>query len=107
MDPQTKVVARRAIVWSAISYVPLVAGSVWAVFALGQWIGLRGQLFAGSGLLVGIAASSPVFLPVLRLRNPTRRFMGVSITGYTVASVSAAILVAAALAIIAVTVPLK
>ncbi len=33
--------------------------------------------------------------------------MGVSITGYTVASVSAAILVAAALAIIAVTVPLK
>ena len=59
----------------------------------------------GSGLLVGIAASSALFLPVLRLRNPTRRFMEVSITGYTVASVSAAILVAAAFAIIAVTVP--
>jgi hypothetical protein len=94
-------------VWSALSYIPLVAGIAWVVFALGHWAGSQGQLFAGSGLLVGIAASSALFLPVLRLRIPTRRFMGVSITGYTVASVSAAVVLAAVLALIAVTVPLK
>ncbi len=107
MDPQTKVASRRAIVWSALSYIPLVAGIAWAVFALDHWAGPRGQLLAGSGLLVGLAGSAAVFLPVLQVRNPMRRFMGVSTTVYMVASISAAVLLAAVLAIIAVTVSAK
>jgi hypothetical protein len=105
--PQKKVAAGRVIVWSALSYIPLVAGIAWVVFSVSHWTGSRGQLLAGSGFLVGAAASSALFLPVLRLRNPTRRFLGLSITGYTVASVSAAVLLAATLAMIAITVPLK
>jgi len=102
-----KVAAGRIIVWSALSYIPLVAGIAWAAFSVDHWTGSRAQLLAGSGFLVGAAASSVLFLPVLRRSNPMRRFLGLSITGYTVASVSAAVLLAATLAIIAFTVPLK
>jgi hypothetical protein len=98
---------RRVIAWSALSYIPLIAGFAWVVFSLGHWSRSQGELFAACGFLIGAAASSALFLPVLRLRAPTRRFLGLSVTGYTVASVAAAVVLAAMLAMIAVTVPLK
>ncbi len=45
--------------------------------------------------------------PVLRLSASTRRFMGLSVTAYTVVSVSAAIGLGVVLALIAVTIPLE
>jgi hypothetical protein len=82
---------RRVIAWSALSYFALVAGIGWAVIAVGHWTRSQGELLAVSGFLLGAAASALLFLPVLRLRASTRRSMGLSVTAYTVVSVSAAI----------------
>jgi hypothetical protein len=98
---------RRVIAWSALSYIPLVAGIGWAVFAAGHWTRSQGGLLAASGLLLGAAASTLLFLPVLRLRAATRRFLGLSVTAYTVVSVLAALILAVVLALIAVTIPLE
>jgi hypothetical protein len=98
---------RRVVAWSALSYIPLLAGIGWAVFAVGHWTRSQGQLLAVSGFVLGAAASALLFLPVLRLRASTRRFVGLSVTAYTVVSVSAAIVLAVVLALIAVTIPLE
>jgi hypothetical protein len=98
---------RHVIAWSALSYVPLLVGIGRAVFAVGHWTRSQGELLAVSGFLLGAAASALLFLPVLRLRASTRRFMGLSVTAYTVVSVSAAIVLALVLALIAVTIPLE
>ena len=97
----------RVIAWSALSYIPLVAGIGWAVFAAGHWTRSQGELLAVSGFLLGAAASALLFLPVLRLRASTRRFMGLSVTAYTVVSASAAVILAVVLALVALTIPLK
>jgi hypothetical protein len=91
MDSVTKTAMRRVIAWSALSYVPLLAGIGWAIFAVGHWTRSQGELLAVSGFLLGAAASAFLFLPVLRLRASTPRFMGLSVTAYTVVSVSVAI----------------
>src|SRR5690242_15072710 len=98
---------RRAIAWSALSCIPLLAGIGWAVFAGGHWTRSQGELLAVSGFLLSAAASALLFLPVLRLGASTRRFAGLSVTAYTVVSVSAAIVLAVVLALIAVTIPLE
>lgn len=97
----------RVIAWSALSYIPLLGGIGWAVFAVGHWTRSQGELLAVSGFLLGAAASALLFLPVLRLRASTRRFMGLSVTAYTVVSVSGAIVLAVVLLLVAVTIPLE
>src|SRR5262249_28210220 len=107
MDSPTRATTRRVIAWSGLSYLPLVGGIGWAVFAVGHWTRSQGELLAVSGFLLGAAASALLFLPVLRLRAPTQRFMGLSVTAYTVVSASAAIVLAVVLALLAVTLPLE
>jgi hypothetical protein len=58
--------------WSAISYIPLVAGIAWFIFPWHQWGG-RGQLLALSGLMIALGASSGLFLQALRVVVPKRR----------------------------------
>jgi hypothetical protein len=106
VDRPRKGAIRKALAWSAISYIPLTAGIAWFIFAYRQWSG-RGQLLAGSGFLIGIAASAALFLPALRLFAPTRRPLGMSVSTYTYLSISAAIAMAAILAVIAFAIPLK
>jgi O-antigen ligase len=94
----------QVIAWgSALSYIPVVAGIAWVVFALGHWSRPQSELFATSGFLIGAAASSVLFLPVLRLRAPTRKFLGLSVSQYTLISVAMGVLLAAMLAMTAIT----
>jgi hypothetical protein len=107
VDQQRKAAIRQSLVWSALSYIPVVAGIAWFSFAWHQWSG-RGQLLAVSGLMIGLAASSALFLPVLRrLVPPTRRMLGMSVSTYTYLSISAAIAIAAVLAVVAFVIPFK
>ena len=106
-DPQKKTVIRYPWSWSAISYIPLVAGIAWAWFATRHWAGSRGVFLAVSGVMVGVAASSALFLPVLKVLSPKRRLMGMSLAGYTSFSILVAIGIAVVLAIVAVAVPDK
>jgi len=77
------------------------------IVAVGHWTRSQGELLGVSGFLLGAAAFALLFLPVLRLRASTRRFMGLPVTAYTVVSVSAAMVLAVVLALIAVTIPLE
>jgi hypothetical protein len=107
VDQQRKAAIRQSLVWSALSYIPVVAGIAWVVFAWHQWSG-RGQLLAVSGLLICLAASSALFLPVLRrLVPPTRGMLGMSVSTYTYLSISAAAAMAAFLAVVAFVTPFK
>jgi hypothetical protein len=92
----------QVIAWSALSYIPLVAGIAWVVFALGHWSRPQSELFATSGFLIGAAASSVLFLPVFRLRAPRRKFLGLSVREYTIVSVAMAVVLAAMLAMTAI-----
>lgn len=105
MDPERKVVARRALLWTALSYVPLIAGVAWAAFAASHWAGSRGVFLAVSGAMAGIAGSAALFLPVTRQVAPTRRLLGMSLARYTYLSIGVAIAIAVALAIAAFAVP--
>jgi hypothetical protein len=58
-----------------------------------------------SGLMIGVAASSALFLPFLRSTAGTRRLMGMSVEKYTYVSTSLAIGIAAVLGVAAVVVP--
>lgn len=60
-----------------------------------------------SGVMVGVAASSALFFPVLKVLSPKRRLMGMSLARYTYVSILLAIAIAAVLAIAAVAVPEK
>ena len=107
VDQQKKAAIRRSLVWSAVSYIPIVAGIAWLVFAWPRWSG-RGPLLAASGLIIGAAAGSALFLPVLRRLVPTtKRMWGMSVSTYTYLSISAAIVMAAVLVIVAFVIPLK
>jgi hypothetical protein len=106
VDPQREAAIRRSLVWVAISYVPLLGGAAWAIFAIGHWAGSRGGLLAASGGLVGLAASSALLFPFLRVTSPNRRFIGMSVAAYTVVSTMVGIAIAVVLAIIALAVPL-
>jgi hypothetical protein len=92
--------------WSAISYIPLVAGIAWFIFAWHQWGG-RGQLLAVSGLMVALGASSWLFLQALRVVVPKRRPLGMSISTYSYLSFASALAMAAVLALVAFAIPLK
>ena len=105
MDQQRKSARRRAVMWSSISYIPLVAGVAWFFFAMGHWSGSRAAFLAVSGAMVGVSATSALFLPVLRLLSPTRRLLGMSLTQYTYVSISAAIAIAAVLLVVAFVIP--
>lgn len=103
LDPLKQAAIRRSLVWLGLSYVPLIGGCAWAIFAFGHWAGSRGPLLAGSGLLIGLAASSALFFPFLRaVAKPNRRLLGMSIATYTLVSVLAGIALAAVLAVIAI-----
>lgn len=106
MHQQRKAAIRQSLVWSSISYVPVVAGIAWFAFAIRHWSGSRGAFLAVSGLMVGIAASSALYLPVLQRLNPKRRgLFGISVARYTYISISAAIAIAAVLVVAAFLVP--
>jgi hypothetical protein len=51
--------------------------------------------------MIGVAASSLLFLPTLRAINPSRRLMGLSVDRYTVVSVLIAVAISAAIAVTA------
>ncbi len=91
--------------WTAISYVPLLAGIGWVLFATRHWFGSRGVFLGISGLMIGVAASSVLFLPFLRATAGTRRLLGMSVDKYTYLSTSIAIGIAAVLAVAASLVP--
>ena len=91
----------------AISYVPLLAGGAWAFFATGHWPRPKGSLLGASGLLIGIAASSALFLPVLLALIPSRRLLGMSIGRYTYVGILVTVVLAAALAVWALAGPLR
>jgi hypothetical protein len=57
--------------------------------------------------MIGLAASSALFLPVLRRLAPTRRVLGMSISTYTYLSMGTAIAMAVVLAAVAFLVPQK
>lgn len=67
--------------------MPLLAAVAWLVFAIGRWSGSRGMLLAGGGFLIGVAASSATFYPVLRAAAPGRRIAGMSTRTYTVSGI--------------------
>jgi hypothetical protein len=92
--------------WSGASYIPLVAGIAWFIFAWHQWGG-RGQLLALSGLMIALGASSGLFLQALRIVGPKRRPFGMSVSTYRYLSIAAALSMAAVLALVAFAIPLK
>ena len=106
VDQQRKADTRWSLTWSVLSYIPVVAGIAWFIFAWNQWPG-PGPLLAVSGLMVGLSASSALFLPLLRRLVPTRRVLGMSISAYTYISIGAAIAMAVVLAVVAFLIPLK
>lgn len=106
-DQQRKEAIRHAWLWSAISYIPLVAGIAWALFAMRHWAGSRGVFLGASGVMVGVAASSAIFFPVLKGLSPKLRLMGISLARYTQVSIVLAIAIAVVLAIAGVAVPEK
>ena len=107
MDQPKTAAVRWSLIWSALGYIPLVAGIAWFIFAWRQWSG-RGPLIATSGLLVGLATSSALFLPILRrLVPPTRRRFGMSVSTYMYLSISAALAMAALLMVVAFVGPIK
>ena len=55
--------------------------------------------------MIGVAASSALFLPFLRATAGTKRLMGMSVEKYTYVSTSLAIGIAAVLGVAAVVVP--
>jgi hypothetical protein len=83
----------------------LVGGLVWALFASRNWAGSRGDFLAVSGVMLGVAASSALSLPLLRIVTEGRKVMRMSLTRYTYVSISIAIAIAAVLVVAAVLVP--
>src|SRR3981081_1007450 len=83
LDPERKAAIRRSLVWIPISYIPLVVGVAWAFFASRHGAGSRGVFLAVSGVMVGVAASSALFYPVVRVTSPNRVILGVSLANYT------------------------
>ena len=106
-DPQRKAGIRESLLWTLISYVSLLAGIAWAFFAANHWAGSRGVFLAVRGVMVGVAASSALFFPVLKLRAPNRRLMGMSISRYTQVTVVLAAAIAAVLIVAALAIPQK
>lgn len=92
--------------WSAFSYIPLIAGIAWFIFSWHHW-GARGQLLALSGLMVGLGASSGLLLQAMRAVVPQRRPLGLSVSTYTYLSVGMAIAMAVVLAVVAFVVPFR
>jgi hypothetical protein len=107
LGPQRKAAIRQLLLWTSISYIPLLGGLAWAFFATRHWAGSRGVFLSVSGVMIGVAASSALFFPVLRLVNPKLRLMGMSVAGYTYVSISLAIAIAAVLAVAAFAIPQK
>jgi len=105
LDPQRRAAIRRSLVWVPISYVPLVGGLAWAFFAAGHWTGTRAVFLAVSGVMIGVAASSALYLPVLRVTSPNRRLLGMSLTRYSYISIVLALAIAAVLAVAAIAIP--
>jgi hypothetical protein len=106
VDQHGKASIRRSLAWSVLSYIPVVAGIAWFIFAWHQWPG-PGPLLAVSGLMVGLAGSSALFLPLLRQLAPTQRVFGMSVSAYSYVSIGAAIAIAMVLAVVAFLIPLK
>lgn len=92
--------------WSATSYIPLVAGVAWFIFAWHRWGG-RGQLLALSGLMFALGASSGLFLQALRVVVPKQRPLGMTFSTYSYLSIASAFAIAAVLALVAFAIPLK
>ena|ERR1700730_13811789 len=109
LDPERRAAVRRSVVWIPISYIPLVAGIAWAFFASGHWPGSRGVFLGVSGAMIGVAVSSSLFYPVVRVlsaaRRPNRLFLGMSLASYTYVSIWLALAIAAGLAIAAFAIP--
>jgi hypothetical protein len=80
----------------------VLAGIAWAYFATRQWAGTRGAFLAMSGVLIGVAASSALFLPFDRLLLANRPATRISLARYTYVSIWIAIAIAVVLAVAAV-----
>jgi hypothetical protein len=105
LDPQRKAAMRRALLWAPVSYVPLLGGLAWAFFASSHWTGSRAAFLAASGVMFGAAASTALYLPVLRTLGALRRVMGMSLVRYSYISIFVAIAIAVALLVAAVVEP--
>jgi len=105
MDPERKAAIRRTFKWGALGYVLLLGSVAWAYFAINHWRGSRGGLLALSGAMVVAGVASFLTIPILRATNPKRRFMGMSVTTYMVASTLFGLAVAAFLVVLAIATP--
>jgi hypothetical protein len=87
VDPGRATTARRAAIWATLAWLPMAGGLAWLVYASLSWPLPRGALIGIAGLVVGLAASSALIMPALRLLGPERRMMGMSVTTFTVVNV--------------------
>jgi len=63
------------------------------------------MFLAVSGVMVGVAASSALFFPVVRATSPTRLLLGMSVAGYTWLSIWLALGLAAIFAVVGLAIP--
>ena len=58
-----------------------------------------------SGAMVGVAASSALFFPVVRVLGPNRLVLGLSLAKHTYVSIALALAIAAVCAVAAIAIP--
>lgn len=90
---------RQSLLRVRFSFLPLLAGISWAFFAARQWAGTRGVFLGVSGVMIGVAASSALTLPFIRLVSGYRPAGSRSLTRSTYVSIAIAIAVALVLAV--------
>jgi len=100
-DPERSAAIRQSLRWLWLSYVPVLAGIGWLVFAVRQWAGQRGVFLGISGVILGLVASAGIFYPFLRVTASGRRIAGVSVGTYTLVAAVLGVAIAVVLAVLA------
>jgi len=104
-DPERSAAMRRSLRWLWFSYIPVIAGIAWLMFAVRQWAGHRGVFLGISGVMLGVVASAAIFFPFLRVAASGRRIAGMSIGTYTLVATVLGVGIAVVLAVLAFALP--
>jgi hypothetical protein len=105
VDPLTLAAARRYVKWVPFSYVALIGGVVWMLYARGHWPGSRGLLLGASGMLIAIALSGAGSLSFIKAIEAGRRFLGLHYSTFYVGGIVLVVLSAVLLLILGVVQP--
>jgi len=100
-DPDRSAAIRRSLRWLWFSYIPVIAGIGWLVFAVKQWAGQRGVFLGISGVMLGVVASAAIFYPFLRVAASGRRIAGMSVGTHTLVAAVLGAAIAVVLAVLA------